>query len=444
MTITFIPSILPSSYAIRFENATCDRTKIKYMTDGILLREAITDKYLRKYQVIILDEAHERSVNTDVLFGIVKKVQRERKLKNYPELKVIIMSATMDVDHFSKYFDNCPVLYLPGRTHPVTINHVKQKQDDYMFAAIATLLQIHLNTPPQEDVLMFLTGKDEIESMCKQIRQIAKSSDLEGKIPLRVFPLHSQLSQTRQMDAFTKSSEDSRRVVVATNIAETSITLPGIKYVIDTGVVKIKNFDPITGMETLKVHKISQAQAWQRSGRAGREFPGICYRTYTLKEMNEFEKTTKPEILRCNLSATILQLLAIGINIESFDFMDKPPVETINSAFKHLKQLDAIKSIQNPVLTETGAKMARFPIDPMYSKCIISAVKYECVAEILDLISILSAENVFCEPGNNNTRDQAIVQHGKFTVKYGDHLTLLNIFHQYERNYHSHKKVAKN
>lgn len=410
------------------------------MTDGILLREAINDKLLKNYQVIILDEAHERTISTDVLFGIVKRVQQERRSRNYPDLKVIVMSATMDVDHFSKYFDNCPVLYLPGKTHPVTINHVKVKQDDYNFAAIVTLFQIHTNAPPQEDVLMFLTGKDEIESMCKQIRTIAKSHDLETKIPLRVFPLHSQLTQNRQMDAFTRSPEGTRRVVVATNIAETSVTIPGIKFVIDTGVVKMKKYEASTGMETLKVQKISQAQAWQRSGRAGRECPGVCYRTFTHAEMLEYEKSTKPEIQRCNLSSTILQLLAIGINVSNFDFMDKPPPEAISTAFKHLKQLGAIKSIQNPILTETGRKMANFPIDPIYSKCIISAVKYECVAEILDLIAILSAENVFCEAGASS-RDQAIVQHQKFHSKYGDHLTLLNVFHQFSKSYDTNKKV---
>lgn len=410
------------------------------MTEGILLREAIGDKFLSRYQVVFVDEAHERTIGTDVLFGILKKVQKDRQQNDYPELKIIIMSATMDVDHFSDYFDKCPVLVLPGKTFPITINHVKSKQEDYMFTAIATLLKIHLAAKPQEDVLMFLTGKDEIESMCHQIRTIAKSPELEGKTPLKVYPLHSSLPQNKQFDAFTRSHEGQRRVVVATNIAETSITIPGIKYVIDTGVVKQKKYEANTGMETLKVTPISQAQAWQRSGRAGRECAGVCYRTYTVGEMEALEKMTKPEILRCNLTSTILQLLAIGINIETFDFLDKPPHESISGAFKHLKQLGAIKSIQNPILTETGRKMAHFPLEPMYSKCIVSAVKYDCVSEMLDLVAILSTENVYCEPGQNN-RDQAMIQHAKFTIKYGDHLTLLNIFHQYQRS--EKKRVRK-
>lgn len=418
-------------------------TKIKYMTEGILLREAISDPLLRQYKVIILDEAHERTVNTDVLFGIVKTVQKARKQQNLPELKLLVMSATMDVDHFSKYFDNCPVLYLPGHMHDVSIHHTKHKQEDYMFAALSTLFEIHLNAPAQEDVLMFLTGKDEIESMVSQIRTIVKSPELQnGPVQLRAYPLHSSLPQNKQMDAFTRSPENYRRVIVATNIAETSITLPGIKYVIDTGVVKMKNYEPTTGLETLKVTKISQAQAWQRTGRAGREYPGACYRTYTKEELDGWDKMTKPEILRCNLSSTILQLLAIGVNIENFDLMDKPSKESISTAFKQLRQLSAVNACPLITLTEIGRKMSVFPIDPTYSRIIVTANQYHCINEILDLVAMLSTENVFVEPNQNN-RDTAIAQHGKFQTEYGDHFTLLKVFSQF-RNANDKKKVKWN
>lgn len=402
------------------------------MTEGILLREAMSDNVLAKYQAVMLDEAHERTINTDVLFGIIKKIQKQRKVIGMCELKVIICSATMDVDHFSKYFDNCPVLYLPGRTYPVQVLHSKQRQEDYMFASLATLFEIHKTAPLQHDVLMFLTGKDEIESMIQQIRTISKSHDMAGHAPLRAWPLHSALPAHRQLEAFQKSGDSYRRVIVATNIAETSVTLPGIKYVIDTGVVKIRKYDALTGLDTLKVAKISQAQAWQRTGRAGRESDGICYRVYTAREFDLFEKMTTPEILRCNVAAAILQLLATGINIETFDFMDKPPREAIELAFKQLKQLGAIKSVQSPQLTDTGKQMAKFPLDPNYSKILISSTKFDCVSEILDLISIMSTESVYCEPGQNN-RDQAIIQHAKFQTKLGDHLTMLNIFLQYQK-----------
>lgn len=400
------------------------------MTEGILLREAMNDQYMSKYQVIILDEAHERTINTDVLFGIVKKVQKLRKQNSMSELKVIVMSATMDVDHFSKYFDHCEVLYLQGRTHPVQILHSKQHQTDYSFAAIATLFEIHKTAPLQDDVLMFLTGKDEIESMVTQIRNIGKSHDMAGYPPLRAWPLHASLPPQKQMEAFQRSGETYRRVIVATNIAETSVTLPGIKFVIDTGVVKVRKFNPVTGMDSLKVEKISQAQAWQRSGRAGRESDGICYRTYTTNEFAAFEKMTKPEILRCNLASAVLQLMATGVDVSTFDFIDKPPRESIELAFKQLKQLGAMKVY---TITEAGRRMAMFPLDPTYSKLIISSPKFDCVGEILDLVAMLSTQqSIFCEPGQNN-RDQAIAQHAKFQTRFGDHLTLLNIFTQYKK-----------
>lgn len=406
------------------------------MTEGILLREAMTNKLLERYQAIILDEAHERTINTDVLFGLVKRIQKQRALRGMSDLKVIIMSATMDVDHFSKYFDNCPVLYLPGRTHQVQVMHSKQHQEDYLFASLVTLFEIHKTAPITHDVLMFLTGKDEIDSMINQIRTIGKSQDIAGHHPpLRVWPLHSSLPPQKQFEAFQRSGDNYhnyRRVIVSTNIAETSVTIPGIKFVIDSGVVKTKKYDPATGLDSLRVSKISQAQAWQRTGRAGRESAGICYRVYTNKEYENFDKMTKPEILRCNLATAILQLLATGINIETFDFIDKPPRESIEIAFKQLKQLGAIKSAVNPQLTETGRRMAMYPLDPTYSKIIMSAPKFDCVSEILDLVSILSTESIYCEPGQNN-RDQAIAQHAKFQTHFGDHLTLLNIYTQYQK-----------
>lgn len=427
------------SYVVRFENHTSDSTKIKYMTEGILLREATNDRYLKKYQFVILDEAHERTINTDVLFGIIKLAQKKRRQIGMSDLKVIIMSATMDVDHFSKYFDNCPVLYLPGRAHPVQVLHSKQRHEDYTFAAIVTLFEIHKTAPLQHDVLMFVTGKEEIESTIHQIRTIMRSQDMHGHPMLRAWPLHSSLPPQKQLEAFQRSGDSHRRVIVSTNIAETSVTLPGIKFVIDTGVVKMKRYDPVTGLESLRVNKISQAQAWQRTGRAGRESEGICYRVYTSKEYDAFEKMTKPEILRCNLSSTILQLLAIGINVDTFDFIDKPPKEAIDVAFKQLKQLGAIKTVQNPQLTETGHRMSKFPLNPNYSKIIISSPKFDCVNEILDLVAMLETESVYCEPGPNN-RDQCLTQHAKFQTRYGDHLTLLHVFAQYKK--HNQSKVS--
>lgn len=280
-------------------------------------------------------------------------------------------------------------------------------------------------------MLIFLTGKDEIESMTRQIRTIAKSNELRMQPQLKVFPLYSTLSQKQQADVFLDLGPGQRKVIVATNIAETSITISGIKYVIDTGVVKVRNFDPMTRMESLKVAKISQAQAWQRTGRAGRESEGTCYRTYTENEYDLWDKMTKPEILRCNLSNAIIQLLALGINVQDFDFIDAPPPQSMEAAFKDLKSLGALKNIQSPQLTELGRRMAKFPLDPVYSKIILSAPKYECLNEILDLVSVLSSESVFCD--SIDKKDVALAQHAKLQSKYGDHLTLLNVFRLYQK-----------
>ncbi|KAI5641561.1 DEAD/DEAH box helicase domain-containing protein [Phthorimaea operculella] len=282
-------------YSVRFEDVTSPRTKVKYLTDGMLLREAIIDPLLKKYSVIILDEAHERTVSTDVLFGIVKLAQKERSEKKLNPLKVIVMSATMDVDLFRRYYDNCPVIYLEGRTFPVTIYHSKMKQDDYQYAAVCTIFQLHATTPANQDFLVFLTGQEEIETVMHNIKQIAKEAP--GP-PIKVCPLYAGLPAAKQLQVWKDTPPGVRKIVLATNIAEASVTIPQIKVVIDTGVVKERTWCTATGAERLRVCPCAQAAAWQRAGRAGRTAPGAAYRLYTAAEFKARPAHNTPEIVR--------------------------------------------------------------------------------------------------------------------------------------------------
>ncbi|EDV99052.1 ATP-dependent RNA helicase DHX33 [Drosophila grimshawi] len=415
-------------YTVRFEDATTERTRIRYMTDGILLREAIGDRLLRKYSAIMLDEAHERTVNADVLFGIVKQAQLERAKQRLPKLKIIITSATMDIDHFGQYF-GVRGMYLEGRTHPVRVLHAKDSQEDYIHAALVTLFDIHRHEPINHDVLIFLTGQEEIEALAQQIRQLARINNT-GPSDVRVFTLYAQLAQGKQLECFLPVPANTRKIVLATNIAETSITIPGIRCVIDCGYVKEKSFNPGTGLELLKTVRISQAQAWQRCGRAGRDAPGKCYRTYSKASMEQFRSTSLPEILRSNLTSTVLQLLALGIDCSNFDFIDAPPPEGISSAHRALEQLGAIKPAPL-VITTTGRWMAQFPLDPRYAKLLLSAPSFGCMEEMLSLVAALSSDNVFI--GHTDKSELAALAHAKFQSKHGDHLTLLNVFSTFQK-----------
>ncbi|KAH8273854.1 hypothetical protein KR044_002202 [Drosophila immigrans] len=417
-------------YTVRFEDTTTERTRIRYLTDGILLREAIGDRLLRKYSAIMLDEAHERTVNADVLFGIVKEAQQERRKHKMPKLKLIITSATMDIDHFGQYF-KVKGMYLEGRTHPVRVMHAKESQDDYIHAALVTLFDIHRHEPINHDVLIFLTGQEEIEALAQQIRQLARINN-SGPSDVRVFTLYAQLAQGKQLECFLPVPANTRKIVLATNIAETSITIPGIRCVIDCGFVKEKSFNPGTGLDTLKTVRISQAQAWQRSGRAGRDAPGKCYRTYTKSHMEKFRSAAQPEILRANLTSTVLQLLALGIDCGSFDFIDPPQAEGVQSAYKALEQLGAIKAAATPpAITSTGRLMAQFPLDPRYAKLLLAAPSFGCMEEMLSLVAALSSDNVFI--GHADKSELAALAHAKFQSKHGDHLTLLTVFATFQK-----------
>ncbi|BET01474.1 ATP-dependent RNA helicase [Nesidiocoris tenuis] len=313
-------------YSIRFEDCSSAKTVLKYMTDGMLLREGMSDPMLENYQVILLDEAHERTLATDILMGVLKEIIKQRN-----DLKLVIMSATLDAGKFQQYFDHAPLMNVPGRTHPVEIFYTPEPERDYLEAAIRTVIQIHMCEEIAGDVLLFLTGQEEIEEACKRIkREIDNLGPDVGD--LKCIPLYSTLPPNLQQRIFEPAPPNKtngaigRKVVVSTNIAETSLTIDGVVFVIDPGFAKQKVYNPRIRVESLLVSPISKASAQQRAGRAGRTRPGKCFRLYTEKAFkNEMQDNTYPEILRSNLGSVVLQLKKLGIDdLVHFDFMDPP------------------------------------------------------------------------------------------------------------------------
>jgi pre-mRNA-splicing factor ATP-dependent RNA helicase DHX15/PRP43 len=361
-------------YAIRFEDMTKPGTTfLKYMTDGLLFREAVKDPDLSQYSTIILDEAHERSIAIDTLMGLLKGLVKRRK-----DLRIIIMSATLDALKFQKYFttddsETPPLFKIPGRTHPVEIFYTPEPEPDYVEAAIRTALMIHRFEDPG-DILLFLTGQEEIEDACLKIKievddLLANDPDTIG--PLSCIPLYSSLPPQQQQRAFdppppphVPGGPPGRKVIVSTNIAETSLTIDGIVYVVDPGFSKQTTYNPRIRVESLLVSPIAKSSAHQRAGRAGRTRPGKCFRLYTEKDfIRELEEQTHPEILRCNLASTVLELVKAGIkDLVRFDWLDAPAPETLMRALEILHFLTAIDDDGN--MTPLGSKMSEFPLDP--------------------------------------------------------------------------------
>ncbi|CAO1614928.1 unnamed protein product [Sympodiomycopsis kandeliae] len=406
-------------YTIRFEDCTSPETRVKYMTDGMLQRECLVDPDASNYSVIVLDEAHERTIATDVLFGLLKKT-----LKRRPDLKLIVTSATLDAEKFSTYFFNCPIFTIPGRTYPVEILYTKEPEPDYLDASLITVMQIHLSEP-QGDILVFLTGQEEIDTACEILFERMKA--LGSAVPeLIILPVYSALPSEMQTRIFEPAPPGARKVVLATNIAETSITIDGVYYVIDPGFVKQNAYDARLGMDSLVVTPISQAQARQRSGRAGRTGPGKCYRLYTeAAYRNEMLPNPIPDIQRQNLSSTILMLKAMGVNdLINFDFMDPPPSQTLLTALENLYALSALDD--EGLLTRLGRKMADFPMEPQMAKMLIASVELGCSEEMLSIVAMLSVQNVFYRPKDKVA--QADAKKAKFFQPEGDHLTLLTVY----------------
>ncbi|KAJ7583427.1 P-loop containing nucleoside triphosphate hydrolase protein [Mycena floridula] len=429
-------------YSIRFEDMTEPGTTfLKYMTDGMLLREAMNDPELNRYSTIILDEAHERTLATDILMGLLKALAKRRS-----DLKIVVMSATLDAVKFQKYFgltagSPAPLFKVPGRTHPVEVFYTQEPEPDYVEAAIRTVLMIHRAEDPG-DILLFLTGEEEIEDSCRKIKLEADeliNQDPDSVGPLICIPLYSSLPPAQQQRIFdpapsprTTGGPPGRKVVVSTNIAETSLTIDGIVYVVDPGFSKQKVYNPRIRVESLLVSPISKASAQQRAGRAGRTRPGKCFRLYTEKDfMGELEDQTHPEILRCNLSNTVLELVKLGINdLVRFDYVDAPAPETLMRALELLNFLAALDD--EGKLTPLGAMMAEFPLDPQLAKMLIISPEFKCSNEILTITAMLSIPNVWLRPAN--ARKDADAAKARLSVPDGDHLTMLNVYNQYRQN----------
>ena len=418
-------------FSIRFEDRTSKKTRIKYMTEGILLRESLKDPTLNAYSVVIMDEAHERSLNTDILFGIMKQVVARRT-----DMKLIVTSATMDQEKFARFFGDVPTFTIKGRTFRVESFFSKTPVEDYVEAAVSKALQIHMSSPPG-DILIFMTGQEDIDVTCTVLRERMKA--YESAPPLLVLPIYSQLPSELQAKIFKKS--EARKVIVATNIAETSLTVDGIIYVIDPGFCKMKVYNPKIGMDALQVYPISQQNADQRKGRAGRTAPGQCFRLYTENAyLFEMLKSTVPEIQRTNLSNTVLLLKSLGIDdLLKFEFMDPPPQENIRQSLYQLWVLGALDN--TGALTDLGRKMVEFPLDPPLSKMLIRGSENRCGSELLTIVSMLSVPSVFIRTKENAEQSDAMRE--KFFVAESDHLTLLNIFRLWKMERYSASWCAR-
>ncbi|XP_058195570.1 pre-mRNA-splicing factor ATP-dependent RNA helicase DEAH1 [Rhododendron vialii] len=418
-------------YSIRFEDCTSEKTLLKYMTDGMLLREFLGEPDLAGYSVVMVDEAHERTLSTDILFGLVKDIARFR-----PDLKLLISSATLDAEKFSDYFDSAPIFKIPGRRFPVEVHYTKAPEADYLDAAIVTALQIHVTQQPGDgDILIFFTGQEEIETAEEILKH--RTRGLGTKIPeLIICPIYANLPTELQAKIFEPTPEGARKVVLATNIAETSLTIDGIKYVIDPGFCKMKSYNPRTGMESLLVTPISKASANQRAGRSGRTGPGKCFRLYTAYNYySDLDDNTVPEIQRTNLANVVLTLKSLGIHdLLNFDFMDPPPAEALLKALELLFALGALNKLGE--LTKVGRRMAEFPLDPMLSKMIVASEKYQCSDEIISIAAMLSVgSSIFYRPKDKQVHADT-ARMNFHTGNVGDHIALLKIYSSWkETNY---------
>ena len=453
-------------YSVRFDQSTSPSTRIKFLTEGMLLQEMLRDPKMSQYSCIIVDEVHERSVNVDLLLGFLKQLLTERKVGPNP-LKVVVMSATADVEAFYTFFskaesqtnghtkaskevdtaDGSSVAswegfsdaeadspqnnqikiskcHVEGRQYPVKTTYLSQPTEDVIDTALTRILKIHCGEAMPGDILVFMTGQETIQALQKLIEEMAEQ--LPRYIPkLLVLPLFAALSQPAQQRIFEPAPPKTRKVILSTNIAETSITVPGVRFVVDLGKVKIKKFRSQIGLDSLLVRPTSQSSADQRRGRAGRESAGQCYRLYTEEGYHSFDKDNTPEILRCDLSEALLKMKARNVqDVLNFPFPTPPPRQAIEKALMQLLQLGTLEE-EDGRISEVGLQVARLPLTPSLGRVVVEAAKLGCVLEVIDIVACLSVESIFMNVDTEEARERAQEARQQLVRRQGDHLTLL-------------------
>uniref|UniRef100_A0A0N4ZNR1 RNA helicase n=1 Tax=Parastrongyloides trichosuri TaxID=131310 RepID=A0A0N4ZNR1_PARTI len=422
-------------YAIRFDHQCCSETKIKFMTDGVLLRELVSDPLLTKYSIIMVDEAHERSVNTDILLSLLKKVMMCR-----PDIKLIISSATMNAELFKEYFnenttdddkkDTATILSVEGRCYPVDIFYAKDPVPDYVISSVKTCLNIHKNYG-SGDILVFLTGMDEVKDAKQLMEETVNRERLSRDF--WILGLYGEMPMKTQMLAFETPPYGKRKIVFTTNVAEASLTIPGISFVVDCGFVKVRMvLDSKSTLERLVIIPLSKASAEQRAGRAGRLGVGKCFRLYTKVDFDNLEKESIPEIQRISLAPVLLSLKNLGIvNTLRYNFISRPSVNSMAVAYTQLHSLKAVD--ESGKLTKPfGERMTILPLLPMESRVLLMSEIFECSDEITSILAMLSIEDPFHPKYKDQQRLDIIRK--KFSTEEGDHLTLLNIYSSFINN----------
>ncbi|RDA89848.1 hypothetical protein CP533_6297 [Ophiocordyceps camponoti-saundersi (nom. inval.)] len=430
-------------YAVRFDHQVPRGTKIKFLTEGTLLQELLRDPYLCRYSAVIVDEIHERSLDVDILVGFLKQILTgDLRGRGGVPLKIVIMSATADVRTFQDFFSTkstvdegalVQVLKIKGRQFPVEIIYEPQPVPDVEDALLSKIFKLHVEEALPGDILAFLTGQDEIESAERLIGEF--SATLASNVPrIKVCPLYGQLSLQGQREAFLPAKDSfTRKVVLATNIAETSITVPGVRYVVDCGKAKVKRYRPRLGMESLLPQVISKSSALQRAGRAGREGPGKCFRLYTENTFKSFQEAELPEILRNDILGAVLTMKAHGIqDIMAFPLLDAPGTESTEKALLQLHFLGALSD--SGAITPAGAQMARFPISPAFSAVLQTALRaeFDCISEAIDIIScIASGDDIFLQLQSEDAQEQAGQLRKEMQRREGDLVTYLTTLQRF-------------